>query len=69
MVANAMLRSRYAVVSFHALKYLLIENFLTMQGKVYDVTGNKAYQPGGSYHGECSSQLWLVCQMLEKAWC
>lgn len=21
------------------------------KGKVYDVTGNKAYQPGGSYHG------------------
>lgn len=21
------------------------------QGKVYDVTGNKMYQPGGSYHG------------------
>lgn len=23
-----------------------------MQGKVYDVTGKAAYQPGGSYHGE-----------------
>lgn len=22
------------------------------QGKVYDVTGNKAYQEGGSYHGK-----------------
>ncbi|PHH71798.1 hypothetical protein CDD80_4989 [Ophiocordyceps camponoti-rufipedis] len=22
----------------------------SLQGKVYDVTGNKAYQPGGSYH-------------------
>lgn len=22
------------------------------QGKVYDVTGNKVYQPGGSYHGK-----------------
>jgi len=22
-----------------------------LQGIVYDVTGNKAYQPGGSYHG------------------
>jgi hypothetical protein len=22
------------------------------QGKVYDVTGNKAYEKGGSYHGE-----------------
>jgi len=23
---------------------------LQTQGKVFDVTGNKAYQPGGSYH-------------------
>lgn len=22
-----------------------------LQGKVYDVTGNKAYQPGASYNG------------------
>lgn len=27
-------------------------NMVSTQGKVYDVTGNKAYQPGGSYHGE-----------------
>jgi cytochrome b involved in lipid metabolism len=25
-----------------------------LQGKVYDVTGNKAYQPGGSYNGMLS---------------
>lgn len=24
--------------------------FVGIKGKVYDVTGNKAYQPGGSYH-------------------
>jgi hypothetical protein len=29
------------------------------QGKVYDVTGNKAYQPGGSYNGECTTQYLL----------
>ncbi|CAG9943415.1 unnamed protein product [Clonostachys rosea f. rosea IK726] len=25
-------------------------NMVSTQGKVYDVTGNKAYQPGGSYN-------------------
>ena len=25
---------------------------MTTQGKVYDVTGNKAYQTGGSYNGK-----------------
>lgn len=25
------------------------------KGKVYDVTGNKAYQPGGSYHGNITA--------------
>lgn len=25
---------------------------MTPQGKVYDVTGNKAYQTGGSYNGK-----------------
>ncbi|KAF4584111.1 cytochrome b5 [Ophiocordyceps camponoti-floridani] len=24
--------------------------YVAIKGKVYDVTGNKAYQPGGSYH-------------------
>ncbi|POR39162.1 hypothetical protein TPAR_00632 [Tolypocladium paradoxum] len=26
------------------------ECYVAIKGKVYDVTGNKAYQPGGSYH-------------------
>lgn len=30
-----------------------------LQGIVYDVTGNKAYQPGGSYHGTFPSRLIL----------
>lgn len=30
------------------------------QGKVYDVTGNKAYQPGGSYHGVCHGSFYVV---------
>lgn len=25
--------------------------YVAIKGKVYDVTGNKAYQPGGSYNG------------------
>lgn len=25
--------------------------YVAIKGRVYDVTGNKAYQPGGSYHG------------------
>ncbi|KAF4507858.1 hypothetical protein G6O67_004310 [Ophiocordyceps sinensis] len=24
--------------------------YVAIKGKIYDVTGNKAYQPGGSYH-------------------
>jgi hypothetical protein len=24
-----------------------------MQGTVFDVSGNKAYAPGGGYHGKC----------------
>ena len=31
---------------------LLATDTWRLQGKVYDVTGNKAYQPGGSYHGK-----------------
>jgi hypothetical protein len=31
---------------------LLATDAWRLQGKVYDVTGNKAYQPGGSYHGK-----------------
>lgn len=27
------------------------------QGKVYDVTGNKMYQPGNSYNGECQMRI------------
>lgn len=30
------------------------------QGLVFDVTGNKAYQPGGSYSGECHFFLLMV---------
>merc|ERR1712000_348947 len=26
------------------------KRYVAIKGKVYDVTGNKAYQPGGSYH-------------------
>ena len=29
--------------------------YVAIKGKVFDVTGNKAYLPGGSYHGTCSS--------------
>lgn len=25
--------------------------YVAIKGKVYDVTGNKAYEPGGSYNG------------------
>jgi cytochrome b involved in lipid metabolism len=28
--------------------------YVAIKGKVYDVTGNKAYQPGGSYNGKDS---------------
>ncbi|KAK8920730.1 putative steroid-binding protein 3 [Metarhizium anisopliae] len=30
--------------------------YVAIKGKVYDVTGNKAYQPGGSYHGKDASR-------------
>lgn len=26
--------------------------YVAIKGKVYDVTGNKMYQPGNSYHGQ-----------------
>ncbi|ODA80217.1 hypothetical protein RJ55_03175 [Drechmeria coniospora] len=26
------------------------KGYVAIKGKVYDVTGNKAYQPGGAYH-------------------
>ncbi|KAL7942155.1 cytochrome b5 [Trichoderma barbatum] len=26
------------------------KSYVAIKGKVYDVSGNKAYQPGGSYH-------------------
>ncbi|KAL6878777.1 cytochrome b5 [Trichoderma novae-zelandiae] len=26
------------------------KTYVAIKGKVYDVTGNKAYQPGGAYH-------------------
>lgn len=30
--------------------------YVAIKGKVYDVTGNKMYQPGNSYHGESRIQ-------------
>ncbi len=42
--------------------------YVAIKGKVYDVTGNKAYQPEGSYHGKPPSNLtsqsdagWAAC--------
>lgn len=29
-----------------------------LQGKVYDVTGNKMYQPGNSYNGKLTQAQW-----------
>jgi len=56
MAGSATLRSRYDIG--FALKHLgiLMSGLLTalFQGLVYDVTGNKAYQPGGPYHGMAS---------------
>jgi hypothetical protein len=36
--------------------------YVAIKGKVFDVTGSKAYQPGGSYHGSLplSYQPFLV---------
>jgi membrane-associated progesterone receptor component len=31
--------------------------YVAIKGQVFDVTGNKAYQPGGSYHGSSSLGL------------
>jgi membrane-associated progesterone receptor component len=38
--------------------------YVAIKGKVYDVTGNKAYQPGGSYHGIYT--LSLCCHTLGR---
>lgn len=35
-----------------------------IQGKVYDVTGNKAYQPGGSYNGKYTSRICPPCMFV-----
>ncbi|PQE05820.1 cytochrome b5 protein [Rutstroemia sp. NJR-2017a BVV2] len=36
--------------------------YVAIKGKVYDVTGNKAYLPGGSYHSESPyTALGLPC--------
>jgi hypothetical protein len=37
------------------------------QGIVYDVTGNKAYQPGGAYHGEFISARHSIYKFL-RSW-
>lgn len=31
--------------------------YVAIKGVVFDVSKNKAYQPGGSYHGQSSLQL------------
>lgn len=36
------------------------------QGKVYDVTGNKMYQPGASYNGKLAS--WLLVPHIKTYW-
>lgn len=44
--ASATWQSRHVSMSVRCVPKLTMAS----QGKIYDVTGNKAYQPGGSYH-------------------
>ncbi|CAI6100226.1 unnamed protein product [Clonostachys chloroleuca] len=46
---NTCAEGQKCYVAIKACGFTLCPTVLT-PGKVYDVTGNKAYQPGGSYH-------------------
>lgn len=62
MEASATSPSRYVCpVTCLALSKSIRSN--VPQGKVYDVTGNKMYQPGNSYNGKWNQWLYRIVQI------